>query len=143
MEFVATHARVAHPATISWTTERTDRYNRFRWLVIDQLGERKTDTALKDVNTFDAQPGRRSQLFARRRPAGRVDATRDGNSVDVKTHGVAAFTLLLSPDVIDFDKPVHVTVNGQTGAQRHRQTRPESAGPLGRTRQRSDDALRG
>ena len=66
------------------------------------------------MNTFDAQPGRRSQLFARRRPAGRVDATRDGNNVEVKTHGVAAFTLLLSPDVIDFEQPVRVTVNGQT-----------------------------
>jgi hypothetical protein len=114
MEFVATHARVAHPATISWTTERTDRYNRFRWLVIDQLGVRKTDAALKDVNTFEVPPGRPSQLFARRHPAGRVDASRDGNSLDVKTRGVAAFTLLLSPDVIDFDKSVRVTVNGQT-----------------------------
>jgi dienelactone hydrolase len=113
-EFVATHARVAHPAAISWTTERTDRYNRFRWLVIDQLGERRTDSSLKDVNTFAGQPGRPSQLFARRRPSGRVDASRDGNSIDVKTRGVAAFTLLLSSDVIDFDKPVHVMVNGQT-----------------------------
>jgi hypothetical protein len=82
--------------------------------VIDQLGERRTDSSLKDVNTFAGQPGRPSQLFARRRPSGRVDASRDGNSIDVKTRGVAAFTLLLSSDVIDFDKPVHVMVNGQT-----------------------------
>ena len=111
MQFVAMHPRVPHPATISWTTERTDRYNRFRWLVIDRLGERQSDAPLKDVNTFDLN-GRRAQLFARRRPAGRVDVTRDGNHFEVKTRGVSAFTLLLSDDVVDFDKPVQVTVNG-------------------------------
>jgi hypothetical protein len=42
-----------------------------------------------------------------------VDAVRRGNRFDVKTRGVQAFTLLLSPDVIDFDKPVAVTVNGR------------------------------
>ena len=43
----------------------------------------------------------------------RVDATRRGNGFEVKTRGVQAFTLLLSPDVIDFGMPVHVTVNGR------------------------------
>ena len=42
-----------------------------------------------------------------------MDATRTGNTFDVKTRGVQAFTLLLSPDVIDFDQPVQVTVNGR------------------------------
>jgi hypothetical protein len=114
VEFVAAHPRVAHPEQISWTTERTDRYNRFRWLVIDQLGERPSDIALEDVNTIEMTPGRRMPLFPRRRPAGRVDVSRRGNVFDAKTRGVAAFTVLLSPDVIDFDKPVEVTVNGRT-----------------------------
>ena len=39
--------------------------------------------------------------------------TRDGNAFEVKVRDVAAFTLLLSPDVIDFSKPVTVTVNGK------------------------------
>ena len=51
-------------------------------------------------------------LFDRSKPSGRVDARRTGNRFEVKTRGVQAFTLLLSPDVIDFDKPVQVTVNG-------------------------------
>ncbi len=38
--FVAAHPRVAHPGSITWETERTDRYNRFRWLLIDRLGSR-------------------------------------------------------------------------------------------------------
>jgi len=58
-------------------------------------------------------------LFERDKPSGRVDAVRHGNAVEVKTRGVQSFTLLLSPDVVDFGKPVRVTVNGKaayTGA---------------------------
>ena len=36
-----------------------------------------------------------------------------GNTFDAKVRDVAAFTLLLSPDAIDFSKPVIVTVNGK------------------------------
>jgi hypothetical protein len=54
--FLSAHPRVAHPDTVSWETERTDRYNRFRWLVIDRLGKRTSDVALPDVNEFSPQP---------------------------------------------------------------------------------------
>ena len=56
--FLAGHRRVAHPERISWETERTDRYNRFRWLVIDRLGARGSDRPLPDVNRFAAGNGR-------------------------------------------------------------------------------------
>jgi predicted esterase len=111
--FLAAHPRIAHPERISWETERTDRYNRFRWLVIDQLGARSSDVQLTDVNRYVRSPGREASLFGRRRPSGRVDAVRDGNGFDVQTRGVRELTLLLSPDVIDFDKPVRVAVNGR------------------------------
>jgi membrane-associated protease RseP (regulator of RpoE activity) len=52
-------------------------------------------------------------LFARGAPGGRVDLTRGGNTVTAATRGVAAFTLLLSPDQFDFAKPVKVVVNGR------------------------------
>jgi len=52
-------------------------------------------------------------LFEHEKPSGRVDAARTANAFDVKTRGVQAFTLLLSPDVIDFSKPVRVMVNGK------------------------------
>jgi hypothetical protein len=109
--FLAAHVRIAHPERISWETERTDRYNRFRWLVITQLGTRASDRTLPDVNRFGAG-GRTRTLFARPKPSGRVDARRQGNNFDVETRGVRGFTLLLSPDVVDFSKPVKVTVNG-------------------------------
>jgi hypothetical protein len=54
------------------------------------------------------------QLFARGGASGRVDLKRAGNVITATTRGVAAFTLLLSPDQFDFGKPVKVTANGKT-----------------------------
>jgi pimeloyl-ACP methyl ester carboxylesterase len=111
--YLASHPRQAHPPRISWETERTDRYNRFRWLVIDRLGKRPSDVPLPDVNTYQPIPLMERQLFAHEKPSGRVDVVRAGNAIEAKTRGVQAFTLLLSPDAIDFTKPVRVTVNGK------------------------------
>ncbi len=199
--FVHEHPRPAHPALLSWETERVDRYNRVHWLVVDELGTRKSDVALEDVNIFaerfepdfgirgdakkdkgtrivqvvpgsdaqlmgllvgdriveiddrpvsdlpaivaaferarggqidvtverggrlealrgpfppEARRGPERTLFARGRPSGRVDVTRKGNRFEARTRGVVRFTLLLSPDVVDFAAPVVVTVNGAT-----------------------------
>jgi poly(3-hydroxybutyrate) depolymerase len=111
--FLAAHPRVPHPERITWETERTDRYNRFRWLVIDRLGARGSDRPLADVNRFAAGNGSEQLLFARGRASGRVDITRRGNTFEAHTRGVTAFTLLLSPDVVDFSRPVRVSVNGR------------------------------
>ncbi len=111
--FVAAHPRQPHPSRISWETERVDRYNRFRWLVIDRLGARPSDTTLEDHNAVVIE-GREYPLFGRKGRSGRVDVTRDGNRFEATTRGVEQFTLLLSPDAIDFDRPVTVTVNGRT-----------------------------
>ena len=111
--FLAGHTRVAHPSRISWETDRTDRGNRFRWLVIDRLGQRGSDRPLPDVNRFAAGNGREMPLFQRSRPSGRVDVVRKGNTFEAETRGVTSFTLLLSPDVVDFSKPVRVVVNGR------------------------------
>jgi len=53
-------------------------------------------------------------IFAHRRPAGRVDLVRDGNTITATTRAVEAFTLLLSPDAFDFSKPVKVVADGKT-----------------------------
>jgi hypothetical protein len=53
------------------------------------------------------------RLFERRNPSGRVDVAKTGNTVNVATSGVEAFTLLLSPDAFDFTKPIAVAVNGR------------------------------
>jgi hypothetical protein len=112
--FVAAHPRVAHPDRVTWETERTDRYNRFRWLVIDRLGRRPSDAKdLADVNTLEAGGGYTRTLYERGRPSGRADAIRAGNRFEIRSRGVEQLTLLLSPEVIDFTKAVQVSVNGK------------------------------
>jgi dienelactone hydrolase len=100
-QFVRKHARVAHPERLSWETERTDRHNRIHWLVIDQLGDGSKDATFTEV-----------EVFPRRKPSGRVDVTRKGNTIEATSRGVREMTLLLSPDVFDFAQPITVTVNG-------------------------------
>ena len=53
-------------------------------------------------------------MFPRQRESGRIDLTRTGNRVDARSRGVAAFTLLLSPDQFNLNRPVTVVVNGRT-----------------------------
>jgi predicted esterase len=200
--FVQDHPREPLPDKISWQTERTDRYNRAHWLVIDRLGSvageshlpdtnvlrrgRELDFGLRinsavdrgrrahevvpgsnaheiglrtgdrfvEVNDVSVQTGRdiaeampkweiggrlrfvverQGQrmvlegvfrpteievapvtLFPRRKPSGRVDLVRRGNAVEASTEGVSAFTLLLSPSIFDFRRPIQVVANGRT-----------------------------
>jgi hypothetical protein len=53
-------------------------------------------------------------MFPHRRPTGRVDVVRAGNTITATSRAVGAFTLLLSPDAIDFAMPVKVVANGRT-----------------------------
>jgi hypothetical protein len=57
---------------------------------------------------------RRAPFFTHVRPSGRVDLTRDGNTITATTRRVGAFTLLLSPDQFDFSKPITVLSDGKT-----------------------------
>jgi predicted esterase len=103
--FIAQHPREPHPVRLSWEVERTDRYNRVDWLLITSLGTTASDQPLDDLN---------AGVFPRLRPSGRVDVVRAGNTFEARTRGVKRFVLLLSPDVIDFARPVKVVVNGRT-----------------------------
>jgi dienelactone hydrolase len=113
-KFVHDHPRQAHPDRLSWETDRTDRFNRVRWVIIDRLGARKSDQALEDVNVFNPSGDVKTNVFPRRRqvPTGRIDIERHGNAFEARTRGISDFTLLVSPDAVDFTKPVRVTVNG-------------------------------
>jgi hypothetical protein len=94
--------------------------------VSDALGELKTGSHIELLvarenlpvelsGTYEPQilPSPPRHLFSRSGPTGRVDLTRSGNTVQATTRGVAAFTLLLSPDQFDFRKPVKVVANGR------------------------------
>ncbi|MGE3844519.1 MAG: hypothetical protein AB7I50_23385, partial [Vicinamibacterales bacterium] len=111
-QYVRDHPRVPHPPKISWSTERVDRYNRFRWLVIDQLGTRPSDVVFDGPATLAAAlAGGRPPATSR--PFGRVDVVRSDQTFTARTRGVSEFTILLSRDVVDFSRPVKVNVNGR------------------------------
>jgi predicted esterase len=105
-QFVREHPREPHPARLSWETERVDRFNRLRWLVITRLGPRPGDMPAEDTG-----------FFFHDLPSGRVDVERKGNSFEAHSRGVREFSVLLSPDVVDFARPVTVTVNGKPAFQ--------------------------
>src|SRR2546426_6341363 len=108
-KFVADHPRDPHPDNLKWEAVTLD-HNRAHWLVIDQFGTQSGDAnPMPDLNLMEDQP-----LFERFRQPGRVDLTRRGNAIEATTRGVAAFTLLLSPEKFDFDQPIKVTANGRS-----------------------------
>ena len=79
------------------------------------LKVRRDASALELAGTFEPKSVVSTMsMFPRMRSSGRVDLVRDGNTVRATTRGVAAFTLLLSPDVFDFTKPITVVVDGRT-----------------------------
>jgi len=51
--FEREHPRDPLPDRLSWQTERTDRYNRFRWVVIDTLKATRSEGALEDHNVLE------------------------------------------------------------------------------------------
>jgi hypothetical protein len=118
--FVRSHPREPLPAKITWEATDRDMPSRAHWLVIDKVrGAAGSDERLSpDLNVFSG-PGLNHgrDLFARARPSGRVDLIRQGNTVAMKTRGVAELTLLLSPDAFDLSQPIVVTVNGRTLAE--------------------------
>ncbi|MCP4662803.1 MAG: hypothetical protein GY856_46010 [bacterium] len=109
--FIRDHVRGPYPDRITWETERIDRYARFHWLVITELGEVEAQSAFDDFNVLNPLP---QQAFVRSRPSGRVELVRQDNRIVVHTRGVRRFKLLLSPDQFDFSRPITVITNGAT-----------------------------
>ncbi|MEE8367430.1 MAG: PDZ domain-containing protein [Thermoanaerobaculia bacterium] len=54
------------------------------------------------------------QAFPRSGQSGRVEVSRKGNKITVRSAGVRTFRLLLSPDQFDFDRQLQVDTNGVT-----------------------------
>jgi predicted esterase len=100
--FIEDHVRDPHPERIRWATERTDRYNRAHWIVIDELGPIEGDDLLTPPASLMPMG-----------PAGSVDAVRSGNTVTVDAFHVRRFTLLISPDAFDLQSPLRVVTNGE------------------------------
>ena len=85
-QFKLDNPRDPLPETVTWVADRTDRYNRNLWIRIDKL-------------VGDTAPGI-------------LKVSREGNRITVAAEAVTAFTLLLNPEELDFDRPITVVVNG-------------------------------
>ena len=113
--FVREHPRDPYPTWLSWESAGgAGSVGRAHWLVIDRLmPERDGKSMYPDLDEFDdpevQAPSPR--LISHMGKYGRVDLERDGNTITATTRGVGAFTILLSPDVIDFSRPVKVLLN--------------------------------
>jgi hypothetical protein len=111
--FASDHPREPSPARLTWETSNL-KHNRAHWLVIDKLGAQPGDPRhLPDANDFSPIDVLAMPLFEHHDQSGRIDLLRTGNAVDATTRGVAAFTLLISPDAFDLTQPITVTSNGK------------------------------
>ena len=86
-QFKLDNPRVPFPSELRWVADRSDRYNRNLWLRIEEL-------------TAEGQPGI-------------MTVNKEDNSFTITAESVDAFTLLLSPEQVDFSEEVSVVVNGR------------------------------
>ena len=80
-------------------------------IAVERSGDRHALEGVYEPVEVEPPP---APIFPRRRPSGRVDLVRRGNIVEASTEGVRAFTLLLSPSIFDFRRPITVVANGRT-----------------------------
>jgi predicted esterase len=99
--FIADHPRDPLPERLVWATDRTDRYNRNSWVVIEELAE--GDRGAPKLPTLGPSSER----------LGWVDVKRSANGIDVLTLGVRRLRLLLSPRELDLAEEITVTTNGR------------------------------
>ncbi len=52
--FIRDHPRDPLPDSVTWETERIDRYNRASWVVVSELGEARDEATLPDFNSVAA-----------------------------------------------------------------------------------------
>src|SRR5207249_9944484 len=83
--FVSAHPRDPYPDTLTWETADLA-HNRASWLIIDKLGAPASDAAaMSDVNLADRSESLPGALFNRKKPSGRVDLVRTGNTIQATT----------------------------------------------------------
>ena len=100
--FMESRPRDPLPERVIWATERADRYNRAHWVVIDEVGHIAGDEDRGELAalTYDGA-------------SGLLDAVREENTVTIQAYHVPRFTLLISPDAFDLDRPIRVVTNGE------------------------------
>ncbi len=111
--FIVATQRDPLPDRLEWESEDAGA-GRFAWIVIDEIGDVQGQSDLPGRNDLTVDGERGQYLaFPHRLPSGRVEAVRDGNTVRVRTEGVARFRVLVSPDEFDLSAPIRIEANGQ------------------------------
>jgi hypothetical protein len=103
--FLKRHPRDPYPKKVEWTVDPSDgeaagRFpaNTFRWIRLEEAGASERSSTFEDAGVV-------------RGGLPRVEATRDGNRIVVKTSGVRRVTVLASDPMLDLGKDVEVVVN--------------------------------
>ena len=107
--FIKSHKRNPFPNIVYYATEKPDTFNRKFWVIIDKIGKTK-DNRLADQNsiTFNTLT---MPLFPRKKSFGQIEVIKTGNEIVVKTSHVKKYTLLISPEHFDLNKPVKIHTN--------------------------------
>lgn len=108
--FLKKHPRDPYPKRIDWCVDpsREDHgggfpADTFRWIRIEEAGAAERESTFEDDG---------KGYVSRDLP--RVQATRDGNRVEVRTRGVKRVTLLVSDQMLDLAKEIEIVVNERT-----------------------------
>jgi hypothetical protein len=109
-QYALDHQRNPFPNQLSWTTDSGKKYNRFRYVIIDQLGNTKPDKMNDKFNEIVVS-GKRQQAHKRDSVYGRLEIETAGNTMKVKASNVKKYTLLISPSQFDLSKPIVVWTN--------------------------------
>ncbi|MFK7863167.1 MAG: hypothetical protein AB8B95_02965 [Pseudohongiellaceae bacterium] len=85
--FKSANPRDPFPDQINWVADRTDRYNRNHWLLVNKRSKRGAPAI--------------------------IEASRTGNHFTIDADGAELITLLLSPEEVDFTANIKVTANDE------------------------------
>ena len=85
--FKVKNPRDPFPDHLEWVADRTDRYNRNHWLVVNKRSKQGSPAIMS--------------------------VTRTNNSFAVNADGAEEFSLLLNPEEVNFNENITVTVNGE------------------------------
>jgi hypothetical protein len=111
-QFARSHPRNPFPEELVWTTDSDKKYNRFRYVVINQLGNVKPGKMTDEFNQIEVD-GRNVQVHKRDSVYGKIEVIAEKNIVKVKTTNVKKYILLISPSQFDLTKPIMVWTNDQ------------------------------
>jgi predicted esterase len=107
--FVSKHKRNPFPNHIYYATEKPDTFGRKFWVVIDKIGRMKNEYAVDSTGIIFYNQS--TSTLNHPRLFGQIEVVKTGNRVNVRTHNVKKYTLLISPDFFDLSKPITVFTN--------------------------------